>query len=248
MYFHIFVHLVLIIILHTQCVVIHCISDIVDGGAISQFVAMARSNTQGKLRSMAVEAIRVLSEDNLKSRKTRLRLCEDGAAGALGHVLKDDVEGDGSVGVLVRLAKNEQDNNYNGKVTTQDEAVIKELHQALCAWANILDRNEKTSNAFVLSNQVSSTSLIEGAEEILVKGCSEFLETGGLESLLYVATLPLRQYSGPAFRAFGPGGSCCRGVPFSGVAFTIAAVERRSFKRPRSLLCDCARGACKSIE
>ena len=169
-----------------------CISDIVNGGAISQFVAMARSSTQGKLRTMAVEAIRILSEDNLKSGNTRLRLCEDGAAGALGRVLKDDVEGDGSDGILVRLANDQQDNYHDGLVTSHDESVIKELHQALCAWTNILDRNEKASNTFVLSNQVSSASIIEGAEEILVKGCSEFLETGGLESLLYVATLPIR--------------------------------------------------------
>lgn len=159
-------------------------SDVVEVGAISQFVAMARRSPRGKLRAMAVEALRVLSEDPHRSRRTRLRLCEDGAAGALGHIMKDDVEGDSSVIGLMQVVESQQD--FNGK-----DDFLKELHQALCTWANILDHDSQASGSFVLTYQTSSVSRVQGAEDTLVKGCIQFVEEGGFESLLYVATLPI---------------------------------------------------------
>jgi hypothetical protein len=54
------------------------IHDIVHGGAIGPFVAMARSCDRGMLRAMSIEALRVISEDTNPTRLTRLQLCEDG--------------------------------------------------------------------------------------------------------------------------------------------------------------------------
>lgn len=133
-------------------------SDVVDGGAISQFVAMARFSPRGKLRAMSVEALRVLSEDTHRSRRTRLQLCEDGAAGALGHIIRDDVKGDESAASLMRVMKSEHE--HDGQLIPRKDSVIKELHQALCAWANILDHGDsRASGTFVLSYQTSDSTL-----------------------------------------------------------------------------------------
>ena len=67
-----------------------------EGGAISSFVSIAQNN-RGKLRSIAVQALRVISEDISSCRQTRLQLCEDAAARALGTTLKDDVDKLGNV-------------------------------------------------------------------------------------------------------------------------------------------------------
>lgn len=53
-------------------------------------MSIARDH-QGRLRSVAVQALRVLSDDVSPVRQTRLRLCEAGAVEALGTMLKDNV-------------------------------------------------------------------------------------------------------------------------------------------------------------
>ncbi len=152
-------------------------SLMVHGGAISQFVAMARSKERTKLRTMAVEAIQVLSEDNLKSRRTKFRLCEDGTAGALAHILKDNVEGDLSATI-------DAEHDYRGFLAPNYDV---ELHLAIRALANIFERN-------VSPFQASSDPFADGDKDVLLKACYEIVEVGGLESLLYVATLPLDHY------------------------------------------------------
>jgi hypothetical protein len=153
------------------------ISLMVHGGAISQFVAMARSKERTKLRTMAVEAIQVLSEDNLKSRRTKFRLCEDGTAGALAHILKDNVEGE-------LTATIDAEHDYRGFLAPNYDV---ELHLAIRALANIFERN-------VSPFQASSDPFADGDKDVLLKACYEIVEVGGLESLLYVATLPLDHY------------------------------------------------------
>lgn len=125
---------------------------------------MARSSPRGKLRGMAVEVLRVLSVDSHRIRRMRLRLCEDGAADALGYVINDGVH------IMEALGSN------------HEHTLVKELHQALCAWNNILDQYDNASNISTLSHQPPSS---------LVKGCIQFTKTGGLGGLLFLSTLPV---------------------------------------------------------
>ena len=154
--------------------------DVVDGGAIYQFVTLATSSLRGELRAMAIEALRVISEDIHPSRRTRLRLCEEGAAGALGHVMNDDIEGC-STEDLVRTIYDDSESKSN---QPPEADVTKELHQALCAWANILDQPESSSGSGWTMAPSNAFHV-----ETLVSGCIDFVEAGGLRSLLLISKM-----------------------------------------------------------
>jgi len=149
-------------------------SAVINGGAVVRFVAMARFSPRGNVRAMSVEALRVLSEDTHRSRRTRLLLCEDGAAVALGNIVKEDVEGDVAQESLIRALSREDEHERQSPQI--HETQTKELHQALCAWANILDQDFQAPSA--------------GTKEILEEACTEFVDVGGLESLLCITSLP----------------------------------------------------------
>jgi CHAT domain/Leucine Rich repeat len=156
-------------------------SDIVNSGAIGSFIAIA-ANHEGKLRSMAIEAIRVLSEDTSPNRRTRSQLCEEGAAMALGRALKDGV-----TGLHNAMKPSRESIGLGGGLS------IDELHDALCALANILEpvqpgNSGTTKLRFVPSNSDPTQNLIQG--------CIETAESGGLDSLLWISSLPL---TGAAF-------------------------------------------------
>ena len=65
-------------------------SDIVNSGVIASIISIAL-NGSGQLRLVAVQTLRVISEDTSPSRQTRLQLCDYSAAMSLGATLKDDV-------------------------------------------------------------------------------------------------------------------------------------------------------------
>lgn len=155
------------------------INDIVNGGAISILVKMASSDERGKLRSMSIEALRVLSEDTSPRRITRLRLCDDKAAAALGNVLQDNV------GVVRELLHHGREMTV-ANLSEMTADVIQELHQALCALANMLNPTEATAG------QVSQmhTSMLTDAAQILIQGCMQISSSGGIQSLLTIASLP----------------------------------------------------------
>jgi hypothetical protein len=152
----------------------HC-SDIVNSGAVGTFTSIAQKH-QGKLRTVAIGAIRVLSEDISPKRQTRLQLCEDGAAKALGITLRDDV------GMLCKVLQG------GDNVTLLPDDSLKELHDALCALANILDPVQEDSlPALIHRRSISET---KDPKQLLIRGCLEMTESGGLESLLWIASLP----------------------------------------------------------
>ena len=151
-------------------------SDIVNSGAIGSFIAIA-INHEGKLRSMSIEAIRVLSEDTSPNRRTRSQLCEEGAAMALGCALRDDVKA--LHNSLNRPAR------ANGSIK---ELSLDELHDALCALANILEPIQPGNNPTTKLRYVPSNS---DPTQNLIQGCIETAESGGLDSLLWIASLPL---------------------------------------------------------
>lgn len=151
------------------------ISDIVNGGAICPLVQMANSGERGKLRSMSIEALRVISEDTNPARLTRLQLCEARAAEALGNVLKDDVC---FVGRYLSNGQELMVENLN-KVPID---VVHELHQALCTLANMLDPME----AFPADVSEYHNSRLEDSK---IQGCIQITDSGGLQSLLMLSSL-----------------------------------------------------------
>lgn len=155
------------------------INDIVNGGAIGPLVQMATSGERGKLRSMSIEALRVISEDTSPARLTRLQLCEDRAAEALGNVLRDDVA------VVARHISHGRELVVDdfGKVPKD---VVNELHQALCTLANMLDPSE----AFAGQLEQHHSSRLKDAEKTVIEGSLQIAKSGGLQSLLLLANLP----------------------------------------------------------
>lgn len=154
-------------------------------GAIPEFVKMASQSSRGSLRAMCVETLRVLSEDTFRTRRTPLVLCENGAAGALGFVMNDDVSDCGDS--IVASEANDATSMLD------DGGAIKELHEALCTLSNILDYDApQASTPIPLSYQTSIAVRYEGDDVILVNGFIEFIEAGGLESLLKIVTFPIK--------------------------------------------------------
>ena len=165
------------------------INDIVNGGAIIPLVQMATSRERGKLRSMSIEALRVISEDTSPARLTRLQLCEHRAAKALGNVLQDDVKVVGRY--LLSNGRELMVENLK-KVPTD---VVHELHQALCALANMLDPTEAFSGQVSSQYQHHSSIRLQDAEKTLIQGCIQIAKSGGLQSLLMLANLPFTMES-----------------------------------------------------
>lgn len=153
--------------------------EIVESGAIAAFVSIARS-CRGKLASVAIRALRVISEDVSSKRQTRLQLCEDNAAIALGTAMKNNYSSISSVLKSVHVSFNQE-----------NESLLRNLHESLCALSNILDPSstqgiQPTSR----TRAVTSSSSIKDAHILLTKGCLDTAQSGGLETLLEIANLP----------------------------------------------------------
>ena len=134
---------------------------------------------QGALRSVAIEALRVLSEDTDRSRLTRLQLCEADAAKALGTTLRECFP------ALVPLLDIE---GYGADFHDPKSPLImsvKDVHEALRALANIFE--EPAEGATKYSGQLSMSPT-----EVLNKGWLDMVESDGMESLIWIATLPHR--------------------------------------------------------
>jgi NACHT domain/CHAT domain len=161
-------------------------SDIVNSGAIGSFIAIAQEN-DGELRAMAIEAIRVLSEDRNPLRRTRLQFVEEGAARALGRALQHDT--DRLREALEAVAKGDKRGEGCDEFSSVLDSVFMEINDALSGMANILEPIE--------DRKLSSTELVRATsnnatpESILNQGCIETAESGGLVSLLRVSTMSL---------------------------------------------------------
>lgn len=148
-------------------------SDIVERGAIGSLVEIALQH-KGKLRAVAVESLRVLSEDISPKRQTRLKLCDDGAARAIGNMLKDTLPS------VENTLRNQQ---------KADRDLMHHLHEGLCALSNLLDplpgslSSSRTRNTRQVSNS-------RDPNQMLVTACINVIESGGLDSLIRIALLP----------------------------------------------------------
>jgi hypothetical protein len=121
---------------------------------------------------MAVEGIRVLSEDVSPRRLTRAKLCRDGAVGALGIALWDGVESSREI------LRNQTPSTW------LDQIELKDIHESLAALGNILDPlPEGVSVGYHLT--------ADGMDipKLLLEGCKQITDHGGLNALLFVTTL-----------------------------------------------------------
>jgi NACHT domain len=171
--------------------------DIVESGAVASFVSMA-TNNQGALRTIAIQALRVLSEDVSSSRSTRLQLCVDSAAIALGTTLKDNV-----------AVLSEVFGNGVGEISPEQQVSLKDLQEALCALANVLDPAHDGDSSFLMTN-VSTPSVKEPHH--LIKGCLDTVNSGGLEALLTIATVRCNVESGTAKKYMALLEEACRSL------------------------------------
>ena len=163
-------------------------SDIVARGAIASFVSIALEK-RGKLRIVAIETLGVLSEDISPSRGTRLQLCEDGAASALGETLRDSlsrVQSQRTVGHAKQSNELQFDWNEVHKFAEED---LEQLYYALCALSNILDPTVEGTLIRATSNADPTESL--RPRSLLTTSCLQTIESGGLKSMLQLAKFPL---------------------------------------------------------
>jgi hypothetical protein len=145
-------------------------SNIIEN-TMGSFVRIALTE-DGSLRNVSVEALRVFSEDINPQRGTRFKLCELGAAKALGLTLYGNIDGKGELFEMLDDIKS----SY----------FFKEVFEAVCGLANIFDPLPELSREPAL-HQVSC---FEGddARTLLIKGCTETSSSGGLDTLLFIVS------------------------------------------------------------
>jgi len=133
-------------------------------------------------------------EDTNPSRRIRQILLDDKAALALGNVLKWDVDAissffDESTGEFI--IPSTQDHPGPSLQLAANENTSIEMFHALCALANILEP--------VQSDSVLTPPRLELGQsrpfnpiDVLQTGCVHIAQSGGLESLLWIASLPFQ--------------------------------------------------------
>eukprot|EP00934_Nitzschia_sp_Nitz4_P002509 Nitzschia sp. Nitz4//scaffold39_size137210//43905//51277//NITZ4_003195-RA/size137210-augustus-gene-0.188-mRNA-1//-1//CDS//3329550371//2499//frame0 len=155
------------------------IVEILEGWAHGSFVQIAMER-DGSLRSVAVEALRVLSEDPSPIRQTRLQLCGVGAAEALGCVLRNDMT------EILPLKEDAMMNSGAFDIEKSLISAVKDVFEALCGLANILEAPKKNPR----SHHVSSGVHMLDPREMLSKGCTDVVKSGGMECIIWVSSLP----------------------------------------------------------
>lgn len=146
-------------------------SVLVDRGAIEPLIAMARGKGPSKLRLMSIELLCVISAES----RPRKDLCRSGAAEVFGLILKQDVTK--LYSATLREAK-----DLNGILVD----ALEETYCALLALANLLEPSSATRSKRARSS-LSEVSGTGTNMEVL----RQTAESGGLEALLILTTLPL---------------------------------------------------------
>jgi hypothetical protein len=149
----------------------------IEGWAHGSFVQIALEH-QGRLRSVSIEALRVLSEDTNRIRQTRLQLCRANAAAAVGKTLRDNL------GDLMPLAESTrfgpEFNDPKGSLYKS----VKDVHEALRALSNILEPPPKRSTKHSQAQGINP-------KEMLIKGCMDLVQSEGMDPLIWISSLPL---------------------------------------------------------
>eukprot|EP00980_Cylindrotheca_fusiformis_P029823 scaffold23911_cov127-Cylindrotheca_fusiformis.AAC.3 len=152
-------------------------SEMIEGWAHGSFVQIALEH-KGRLRSVSIEALRVLSEDTNRIRQTRLQLCSAGAAEAVGKTLVDNLDR------LMPLAESKRFGSEFDDPNGSLFKAVKDVHEALRALSNILEPPAKKSSKHSQSQGINP-------KEMLIKGCMDMVHSEGMDPLIWVSSLPL---------------------------------------------------------
>jgi hypothetical protein len=150
--------------------------EILNSGVLASFVAIV-GQSEGKLRSMAIQALQVISDDDI--RNSRLQLCEIGAAKSLGKSLKQ------SLGKIWKVLADKPD-----QLDHDAELHYRDIINGLYAVSNILDPPASQETRPPTNSRSVSSSSIKESQQFLVQGCLDLAVSGGLEAILSIAGLP----------------------------------------------------------
>jgi len=156
------------------------INDIIEGWAHGSFVQIALDHT-GKLRSVSVEALRVLSEDTDSDRQTRLQLCSAGAAEALGLT----IHGHSSTIEPLSTADECLESGVGDIVEGSLAVAVKDTYESLRGLANMMEPQKVLGK----KHERLSSSLDLNPKDLLIKACMDVAKSGGLKGILWVASL-----------------------------------------------------------
>jgi len=149
------------------------IDALIARGAIEPLITMARGNGPSPLKRMSVEFLCIISAES----RPRKYLCLSGAVEAFGLVLKQDVP------KLYNSIKRRKAKVQNDDVMGD---IIEESYSALLALANLLEPSS-TSRSKRARSSLSEVPGSSSNMEVL----RQTAESGGLEALLMLTTLPL---------------------------------------------------------
>eukprot|EP00592_Proboscia_alata_P003201 CAMPEP_0194375938 /NCGR_PEP_ID=MMETSP0174-20130528/24497_1 /TAXON_ID=216777 /ORGANISM="Proboscia alata, Strain PI-D3" /LENGTH=2279 /DNA_ID=CAMNT_0039156461 /DNA_START=633 /DNA_END=7472 /DNA_ORIENTATION=+ len=168
------------------------IDGIVQGGALDPLVKLASYAHRVKSRQDSVENLQIISEDVRPQCGIRSKLCDVGAARALGNILRQDTP------FLVdqkqlslsshSIGSSSVAQSFENKSVESSEA-LKELGHSLRCLANILEppRQEARLALKYVSFSLSRTSF--------AKVVVDTVESGGLKSLISIAKRPVETNS-----------------------------------------------------
>ena len=158
-------------------------SEIVESCAHETFVQIVKDHKGEALRTISIEALRVLSEDLDSQRQTRLCLCKSGAAEALGITLKDNMPAiepltEADEGIL-ELASGP---------TGELSRCLGETHEALCALANMFGPRKRSRR-----EQKAALALFSNPQEVMARACLDLVKSDGLSSIIWISSLSYLQ-------------------------------------------------------
>lgn len=156
-------------------------------------MTFVKSDESGEsIRLLSIEAIRLISENVTVGHSTRRELCDAGAPGACAVVMKRNISSTYSIinaSVVDSEAVSVSSSISREKdESTSDETSLLELSHALHALANMLESSPQEEDALLQVGKFDDEFL--SSQNTMARVCIQFFKSGGIESLLWLASLP----------------------------------------------------------
>lgn len=162
------------------------IDDIIQSGALNTLVSMARAEKYGSLRFVSVKILRVISEEcswHASMNGTERQLCDAEAVSALGKILQNDctfirssIENSLASSDTSDLIYDSLSNDFlTSTMSGSADSTINEVRHVLRGLVNIL-RSYSVSDRTAFS-------------DTQLRACSQLISSGGVKSMLWVASL-----------------------------------------------------------
>jgi hypothetical protein len=161
-------------------------SDIIQNGALSSLVSMARAACYGNLRLLSTKILRVISEGYAGHIR---QLCDAEAVLALGQILRGDIafirsslENSQAASDTSDLINDSLSNEFLTSATSA-ENMLNEVRHVLCGLVNILHSSSSSPST---GTPYGASAAFQDAQ---LKACSQIIASGGIKSLLWIASL-----------------------------------------------------------